>query len=190
MRNLYRLYIFFALSFLGCGNDPDNPYEENKDNIAVFTPASFKIERKVVGTGGAGFIFGDDTPIDFELWLYDHNDAVLASFPFRVNIYATGISGYFWESVGTNIKIRDFTNRAVRDILGVYQGRRNGAVIIGGQSAIKAENDKGVEIRIVTDRTGLGIDLSHVTVKVTAGVTGFDYSWDSIIQMTEPEQNW
>ncbi len=174
----------------GCGQEARNPYEANIDNIAILTPARFSIERKVVGSGGAGFIVGDDTPVDFELWFYDAADAPIATFPFRLSVDATGVSAYAWSSVKTNLKIKDFTDKTVRSVLGTYVGRRSGVTFIGGQSALKVENESGVKLRVITDRIGVGIDLSAIRLKLTQGVTEHAYSWDSIVRMTEPEQNW
>lgn len=183
------LTVLFAMA--GCGSEIDNPYDSDASLPDVSIQAAYaELHHKIVDDSlNSGMIVGSQPGLDVELWLFDAAGARVARFPMRWRITTTGVNMYAWWKTRNIIGLKGLESFTARDLLGTYSGFGSGMAAIAGQTSFKGGNGH-LNMRMIVDRAGFGLEIGIEDVQVTKGSAAQDYGWDSSVQVERGEVGW
>ena len=184
--------LLLAAFATACGSrEPKNPYEEaDRGEVKLLNAQRYAFQNKVLAEGiDTAFIAGDDHAMDIELWLYDVNDDIIAIFPMKLRFSSVGIAVWLWVTTRTIPKIKNIDGKQAVDLLGTYSGMRYGIDAAAGQTVMDLKNESGVQFRLISDRAGVGVDLSAIKMHAIRGCAEHAVSWDSVIKVND-RQSW
>lgn len=188
-----KIFAVLAAFALGaCGTEPKNPYDaDNALPVAEIHASYAKLEHKVVDdTANSGFVIGSEAATDVELWLYDAAGSVIAKFPMRWRASSAGVEAYLWWKKTNLVGMRHMSGITASGLLGTYNGFGSGFSLPYGQTDYKGTNAKDVQMRMVIDRVGLGVQIGVENVSVSKGSAEQTHSWESTIVVDEDDSSW
>lgn len=181
--------LLLSLVLFSCGDSEVELVFVETGGEAQIDADFMKIEAITPDYGKIGIIWSKGTILKAKMNFYRDN-ALVASFPIKVQANGTGLTASFPLTVHTvQIKMENVSGKPISELLGTFEGSREGIGVLYGKSHMVVRNGFDVKMQIIQEKSPLfDFDYSYVKVKLVPQDTQAR-AWNAVLNMPDPDHS-